>query len=595
MITHLVLALAATGAPTVNLGHLDWLRRDVATPEGGTTATWQIYASPVKKGDRRGPYRFVGDEDEGVGCVDDVARAAIVYAREHARTGSLHAGRQARAGYDFLARMARPDGTYVNFIWGDGSLHLEGPTSSPGLNWWTARALWALAEGARAFTASDPAYARLLRDRAFVTVKALEADLNRRDGTWRYYGTHKAPGWFIGEAPDVTAVAVLGLATLHQDGEDATLKRLIGRYGEAIALWAPNAVAGGLLDGAHLPGLGPTTWHAYGAHMLHALALGGRAIGSKRLVAAAREEADRFAPKLLALGGPIAGVLPGYAIYPQIAYGVEPMALGLLALEEATGEARYGRLGALFASWLYGANPTRTPMYDAATGRVWDGIDHKGVSADSGAESTIEALLTLQAFVGRPALWSYLHARETGGRAATFLEAEKATGARAVGAGEMSGDRAARMSPGATLRLASGDLRGRYRLLAVARREGYVAGERATLTIGVGPQRFGQPLAWPPQGAPWAAGEAIGPRSLVTLGPRVPLTVSYEKGARQDVWLDGVMAVPELTYRRFTTDRGPVTAVYNASGATRRLTTGRSAVSLPPGGALVIEGPAALE
>ncbi len=583
-----------TSIPAVNLAHLDWLRREVPVPGGRAVSTWQIYAAPVRPGDRQGPYRFVGDEDEGIGCVDDVARAAIVYARAHARTGDAHAGAQARAAFDFVRELAKGDGTYYNFIWADGRINQDGPTSRAGLTWWTARALWALGEGARAFRRGAPGYADELREQAFQTVDLLLADVKRRDGSTHAYGTHRAPGWFLGDAPDATAVAVLGLAALETDRPDPRTKHLIARYGEAIAAWAP-AAPGTALAGAHLPGLGPQVWHAYGAHMLHALAAGGKAIASARLIGAARQEADRFVPHLLVTGGPIAGFLPAPSLFPQIAYGVEPQVLGLLALEEATGERRYGKLAGLFASWLTGENPARRPMYDARTGRVWDGVDPRGASLDAGAESTIEGLLTLQALAGRPDLAPYVHARETARRGVAFWEAEAAPGALIAKAPGLSGEAAATLRPGAALRLTGWLAPDVYRLTPVAWRDRHVAGERASLTLRAGDRLQTLPVLMPPAGAPWNAAEALETPAFLRLGARADLEVRYAAAARQDLRLDGVIVQPEVEYRVFRTPAGLAGVVVNhAAGARQARIPGFARpVSLPPYGAAFVEAPTA--
>jgi len=82
--------------------------------------------------------------------------------------------------------------------------------------------------------------------------------------------------------------------------------------------------------------------------------------------------------------------------YEQIAYGVRPMAVGLLRLFEATGDRDYLLMAGLAASWLAGNNPAGQAMYDPATGRCYDGIrDSLTLNLNSGAESTIEALYTL--------------------------------------------------------------------------------------------------------------------------------------------------------------------------------------------------------
>jgi hypothetical protein len=358
----------------------------------------------VKKGDRTGPYRFVGDEDEGIGCVDDVARAAVLYARNFRRTGNAHVGAQARAALEAVMAMDRGDGAYYNFVWTDGSPNKTGPTSRPGANWWTARALWALGEGALAFRAVDPAFADRLRTQALRTVTFFAKDLERRDGTYK----QGMPGWFIGDGADATAVAVLGLAALDQDATNPQVAWLMARYAAGIASWTPGT---GILAHAHLPSIKRTLWHSYGAHMLHALALAGHQLHDERLLAAAKDEATYFTPRLLLAGGPVAELNPGVVAFPQIAYGVEPTVLGLLAI----GEPRFDQLGALFASWLTGNNHAKRPMYDPATGRAWDGIDAKGASTDSGAESTIEAMLTLEALASRPDLEPYLYAKRLPG------------------------------------------------------------------------------------------------------------------------------------------------------------------------------------
>lgn len=581
----------AASWPRVNLAHLDWLRRDVRMPIGRSVATWQIYATPVKKGQRQGPYRFVGDEDEGVGCVDDVARAAIVYAREFARTRNAHAAKQAKDALMFVTTLAKGDGTYYNFIWADGRINHDGPTSKAGLNWWTARAVWALAEGATAFRKSDPRYADVLRAQALRTIDLLEADLAAKDGTYRGQGALRAPNWFMGEAPDVTAVAMLGLATLQLDRPDPRTKHLIARYGAAIAAWHP-APPGSLLDGAHLPSLGPSHWHAYGAHMLHALALGGRAIGSKALVAAARREADRFVPSLLVNGGPIAGLFPAPVPYAQIAYGLEPQVLGLLALEEATGERRYGKLAGLFGSWLTGNNPAKMPMYDPATGRIWDGIDLKGASHDAGAESTIEGLLTLQALARRPDLAPFGLARDTARHGVVFWDAEKTPGALKLATPGLSGDSAALLKPGASLLLSGRLTPGAYVVSPVVWRAKHVPGEAATLTLQTPQASRSLPIQWPTADARWPIPEELS-AGVWTLPANPRFTLRHGGKTRQDLRVDGLALTPVVAYRVFRAPGRLVAVVVNHTGAPRRVQLPgiARAVDLVPYGTALIEAP----
>src|SRR4029079_11216264 len=83
--------------------------------------------------------------------------------------------------------------------------------------------------------------------------------------------------------------------------------------------------------------------------------------------------------------------------FSQIAYGISPIVEGYVALAAATNDRNYAVLAGLTAAWFLGANPSGVVMYDAKTGRTFDGIDGPAkVNRNSGAESTIESLLALQ-------------------------------------------------------------------------------------------------------------------------------------------------------------------------------------------------------
>jgi multiple sugar transport system substrate-binding protein len=146
---------------------------------------------------------------------------------------------------------------------------------------------------------------------------------------------------------------------------------------------------------------------------VQALSLAGRVLARSDLVVAAQREADHLWVRFLLAGEVPATVsTDGQAeSFPQIAYGVSPVVEGYLALAEATGEPRYDVLAGLTAGWLLGANGAGVTMYDTATGRTFDGL--RGRSAEqlnrnSGAESTIEALLALAAVATHPEAAAYV-------------------------------------------------------------------------------------------------------------------------------------------------------------------------------------------
>ena len=83
-------------------------------------------------------------------------------------------------------------------------------------------------------------------------------------------------------------------------------------------------------------------------------------------------------------------------------YGQQPVEAGLTAracvtAHELTGEQRYADAATAAAAWLLGRNRLGAVLYDPATGRCVDGLDRHGASTNAGAESTICALMALQA------------------------------------------------------------------------------------------------------------------------------------------------------------------------------------------------------
>jgi len=84
--------------------------------------------------------------------------------------------------------------------------------------------------------------------------------------------------------------------------------------------------------------------------------------------------------------------------FPQIAYGRRPMIWAALKAYEITSEKKYLILAKELAGWFKGNNPAKFSMYDEETGRGYDGINGADqINKNAGAESTIEALLSLQA------------------------------------------------------------------------------------------------------------------------------------------------------------------------------------------------------
>lgn len=408
---------AAAGA--ISLEHLNYLKGTVLTPEG-PLPVWYIYAEPTPSG-----YRPIGAPGEGIACVDDVARALLVYLDHYELTGDTSSLEHARDAVRFLAALRRDDGTYVNFIHADGTLNLTGPTSRPGVNWWMARAMWGLARAMHVFAPIDPEYAAYLGELLGPSVDKLLAEVQVRPG-------EPPLPRIIGGGADVSAIFLLAISWLYRTAPDPALA-------DAAVSLAQGLIAGRSGSALHppygvvMPNPGaPSVWTAWGHHGPEALALAGSVFENSVWLEAATDIAHSFATYVTAGPGALAAQGPAPILYPQIAYDQAPLVRGLVTLYEATGSDLYADLAFLVGSWFYGNNPAGAPMFLPATGAVYDGIDGAGWSAlgrvnySAGAESTIEGL-SLQLALSRLPGTGMLHSanlRYVAGAGPIIVEAE---------------------------------------------------------------------------------------------------------------------------------------------------------------------------
>ncbi|HYN82547.1 MAG TPA: sugar ABC transporter substrate-binding protein [Gemmatimonadaceae bacterium] len=382
----------------INLDHLRRLGLDVNVG-GRPVRVVALYAEAPDYQPKGSPAR---DGYEGIAAVDDAARAAVVYLRAFEQTGDSTARRDALGLLAFVAAMEQGDGEFVNFIDTTGRLNLVAPSSRKSMSYWAARALWALGEGVRVLGSSDSTMTsmRPVLDR---TVARLSREVNN--------------GALIGGSATATSEALLGLLALQRAEPSAELASLAARTASLLVPLAAGNVQtppwGVRVD---RPG---AAWHAWGARSTEALAVAAVVLNRPDFAVAARQEADAAWGRFL-----LAGQIPSEIAadgtvkwFPQIAYGVGTVVEGYLALADATGDDRYAVFGGLLCGWFLGANPAGVAMYDAKTGLTFDGIDGPAplrLNRNSGAESTIEALLALQAVTSRPEAAAYMRFRPVG-------------------------------------------------------------------------------------------------------------------------------------------------------------------------------------
>ena len=386
----------------INLEHLQRLT-ELVEWDGEPVALVHIYSEHPD-------YLWVDASGEGIACVDDVARAALVYLGFYERTGDVQALDLARASLNFVMHLQADDGEYYNFVYDrEGTINTDGRTSYKSWGWWAARGQWALAAGYRVYRDQDPAYATRLQEAYLRGEEALRRTIGPVGAYDELHGV-PIPAWLIGNGSDLSALAVLGLAEYYQVEPNSRTKQLMTNLANGVA----NYQLGGPGEYPYEAHPSTTTstalWHAWGSHQGHALALAGRLLDREDWVESARREAETFFVRLLA-NDLINEMLPLPQRGGQIAYGTQVITSAFWALYQAAGEEQYARYAGLAASWFSGNNMAATPMYDPTTGRGLDGIDGPNafrVNRNAGAESTIETLYSLMLVDQDPIASQYL-------------------------------------------------------------------------------------------------------------------------------------------------------------------------------------------
>ncbi len=342
-------------------------------------------------------YEPIGAPGEGVACVDDAGRLMEVLETEILQFQHLELIPLARGIARFLLYMQRADGLWHNFIYADGGINKTHKNSTAEFGWWAARGMRGLAAAYSIFRQRDPVFADSVLMRFRLGEPHLDAILAR------YPHTIDTPlglraSWLVNGAPDQSAELLLALAKMHLISP-ANYSNEIRRLAEGLLTYQymnrESSLHGMFFCWENI-------WHNWGN--LQALALlEAYAIHQDSTYLTAVE---RWADHFLAWtakqgyyweikvtgGGPITTV-----DFPQIAYGFTSSYKGIRRLAAITLLPAHEALAEQILEWFQGNNRARQAMYDPATGRCYDGINSASeLNRNSGAESTIEALLALQ-------------------------------------------------------------------------------------------------------------------------------------------------------------------------------------------------------
>jgi hypothetical protein len=380
----------------VNLRHLDYLYTPFQLA-GANVAGIYIYSEAPD-------YHMVADADEGFTCVDDVARALQVYCRSKNFDTDTAIQNKASNLARFIVGMQSANGYFYNFVFPNLTINTSGSTSVNIPNWWSWRALYALSETAPKIKTKDASLAGTMELSIEKLVTRIKADLVNIPKDPEIVNGIIIPKWLpAGSGTDQAAIMILGLIPYALANNDAVIRNYIQKLADGIAMMQQG-------DALHFPYScilsWANTWHAYGGDQAYALMKAGQYLGNTSYSSKGMAEVDNFYPWLLKNGMKSSFVvesngteirLSSEKTYEQIAYGIRPMVTAATEAYRVTKDDKYADLAGRLAAWFFGANDAQATMYSTTTGRGFDGIQSSSsINRNSGAESTIEALMAMQ-------------------------------------------------------------------------------------------------------------------------------------------------------------------------------------------------------
>lgn len=379
----------------VNLSHFDHLYKEIGF-NGKKAAIVCIYSEfPA--------YEPLEDPDEGISCVDDVARAMIMMTEYVKVYGNEATSLDKMAKMtEFVLAMQNSNGYFNNFIFSDKTINTWHPTSIAQLDWWSLRALCGL-EAVYPLLKTDPDIAQRIEQSITKLKTNIRRDLPISSLTTETVDGIEYPTWLPQKyAGDQAALLIIGLLKNYERTSDNDNLIMIDALAKGIMISQKG-------DANHYPYNAflsyKNQWHAYGNDQANALLKAGIALNKKEYVDSALKEIDNFYPKLLQ-----SGFAEGFFIkitgsdyseisrtkFPQIAYGIRPMVSATAEAYRYSKNSNHLTLAKNFSAWLSGSNDAATAIYNYDTGICFDGIvNATQVNRNSGAESTIESLLVL--------------------------------------------------------------------------------------------------------------------------------------------------------------------------------------------------------
>ena len=396
---------AKNDTPFVNLDHLNDLYTPVIFPDGNQSAGIFIYSAYPD-------YHHVEATGEGFTCVDDVSRAVLVYLRSDQFGTDTAIQSKTFHLIKFLLSMQAGDGYFYNFFQSDGTINTSGVTSLATANWWSWRALQALTEAAPIVKSRDMNLGAGIDLAISKIVSNIKSDLVILPLSTEVISGITVPQWLpAGSSTDQAATLILGLIPYCKDHPDTVIQNYLRKLADGILMMQEG-------DANNFPYSlflsAQNQWHAYGSDQSFALLSLGEFLNDTLYRSKALNEIDHFYPWLITNSFK-SSISISYSNnqfqpilendYEQIAYGFRPMVFASIEAYTITGLPQYADMAGHLAAWFLGNNVASVNMYDSTTGRCFDAISTGNqVNLNSGAESTIEALLTMQRVQKYPAV-----------------------------------------------------------------------------------------------------------------------------------------------------------------------------------------------
>jgi len=306
-----------------------------------------------------------------------------------------------------------------NFIFDDYSINRDHKNSMNEPNWWSWRAIWALSIGYLLFVNVDKDFAEIIYKSLERITEELKKIINAEKETQIINGKEKITWLPNKSGSDQSSIIILSLLNYYKFSKDETIPEYIDNLCNGILSIqkgnSTNFPYSAFMSWKNL-------WHAYGNLQSYSLLKASSVLEREEILLAAISEINYFYKFLMNKN-----YLSSFYIdkkndeyipretkqYSQIAYNFRVMVYACIEAYNITKDSSYASIAGEIASWFFGNNIADAQMYFPSSGICYDGINSQYViNKNSGAESTIEALLTMLAIeqnsISKKALNKYL-------------------------------------------------------------------------------------------------------------------------------------------------------------------------------------------